>query len=341
MKKILVILALFTVLIACKNQDYDFPDYIYTAAYFPYQYPVRTLVLGDYIFDNTMDNNHKCLISADFGGVYENKMDRVIDFEVYESLCDSVLFESTKDTIRLMPASYYSLSSSEKIIIPAGKFNGSIEVQLNDAFFNDTLAYRLGYVIPLRIVGSTDVDSILRGKTNKVNPDPRNVKQWDIVPKDYTMFAVKFINPYHGKYLHRGVSLIKNVSNAVIETNPYRTPFIVDNEIWSLLTTGKNQVSVTGSLHSTKVPPGPFKMLLTFSDDGNCTITQGKGSVYTITGNGKFSTGADTWGNKKRDAIHLNYSFSNGVNTYNATDTLVLRDRAVVLQVYKPTLIPK
>ena len=40
-----------------------------------------------------------------------------------------------------------------------------------------------------------------------------------------------------------------------------------------------------------------------------------------------FLSGTETWGDKKRDAIYLNYSFSNGVYTYSATDTLVIRDR--------------
>ena len=54
MKKILVILTLVTGLIACENQKNEFPDFDYTAGYFPYQYPVRTLVLGDYIFPTKM-----------------------------------------------------------------------------------------------------------------------------------------------------------------------------------------------------------------------------------------------------------------------------------------------
>ena len=67
MKKILIILTLITGLIACNKQKDQFPDFDYTTGYFPYQYPVRTLVLGDYIYDNTNDNSHKFLISAAMG----------------------------------------------------------------------------------------------------------------------------------------------------------------------------------------------------------------------------------------------------------------------------------
>lgn len=335
MKKILIILALFAGLIACKNQNFDFPDYKYTSGYFPYQYPVRTLVLGDYIYDNTNDNNHKFLISAAIGGLYSNNMDRVFDIAVDKSLCDKVLFTSTLDTIRMMPTNYYSLSSPDKLIVPKGEVNGSIEVQLTDAFFNDPLTIKNTYVVPVRLVSSLDVDTILKGKSTKSNPDPRVAGQWDIAPKDFTMFAVKYINPYHGKYLHRGTSVVKDASSTVLQTTVYRTPYITNNELWSLVTTGKNQVSVQGTVRSTIIT-GVLKMLLTFADNGDCTITQNVGSTFTITGTGKFKTDADEWGNEKRDAIQISYQLTSGANTYSATDTLVIRDRAVVMELFVP-----
>lgn len=337
MKKIFVILTLITGLIACENKEIEFPDFDYTVGYFPYQYPVRTLVLGDYIYDNTNDNNHKFLISAAFGGVYGNKFDRQFDIEIAENLSDNVLFKSTRDTIRLLPPEYYTLSSFERLVIPAGEVNGSIEVQLTDAFFEDTLAIRLGYVIPIRIVNVTNIDSVLRGKTSKVDADPRVLTDWDIQPKDFTMFAIKYINPYHGKYLRRGTSTVKDVASAVLETTIYRTKYIVDNEIWSMVTKSKNEVSVEGSMHS-ELMPGTLKMDLTFSDDGTCTIKEAEGSAFTITGSGKFADDADEWGNKKRDAIHINYELTSGGNTYSATDTLVIRDRDITMEVYEPVV---
>jgi hypothetical protein len=337
MKKILTILVLCIGIIACKNQDNSFPDFDYTSGFFPYQYPVRTLVLGDYIYDNTNDNNHEFLISAAMGGVYANKMDRIFDIELAPELCNRALFSATKDTIRLMPASYYTLSSSSKLTIPAGSLNGNIRVHLNDAFFDDPLAIKLGYVIPIKIKNVANLDTILRGKSGFSNPDPRIAGQWSVVPKDYTMFAVNYINPYHGKYLHRGVAVVKDGTQAVLETTPYRTTYIVNNEIWSLVTLSKNSVNVTGTLRSTKIT-GSLNMNLTFTDDGNCTITQGTGSAFTITGSGKFVKDGDEWGLKKRDAIYMNYQLTSGGNTYSATDTLVIRDRAVKMVVFTPTI---
>jgi uncharacterized beta-barrel protein YwiB (DUF1934 family) len=339
MKKILVLLALIIGLIACHNQDIVFPDYGSTAGYFPYQYPVRTLVLGDYIYDNTNDNNHIFLISAAFGGVYANTIDRKFSVELAPNLCNGVLFQSTLDTIHLMPASYYTLSS-DTIIIPPGKVNGGIQVHLSDAFFDDPLSIKLGYVIPMRIVSATNLDSILRGQAITVNPDPRVPGDWAIQPKDFTMFAVKFINPYHGKYLHRGISVVKDASSAVLETTAYHTPFVENNEIWSLVTTSKNQVKVQGNSHSILIP-GQLNMKLTFTNTGSCTIAEYQGSAYTITGSGQFTKDADEWGGQKRDAIFINYQITSGVNTFSATDTLVIRDRAVVMEVYNPVVTTK
>jgi hypothetical protein len=337
MKKVVLLLLLFAGFIACKNEDIEFADYKYTTAYFPYQYPVRTLVLGNYEYDNTNDNNHRFLVSLDLGGVYSNDKDRVFDIAVDESLCDGATFASTGEAIRVMPKSYYTLSSN-KLTILKGAFYGSVEVQLTDAFFNDPLAIKLGYVVPVRAVASTDVDSILVGTTAMPNADPRVAGDWDVTPKNFTMFAVKFINPYHGKYLHRGASIVKDASNAVLEKTAYRTTYITNNEIWSLVTTGKKQVSIIGNLHSSIIT-GSLNMLLDFSDDGTCTVTQGAGSLYTISGTGKFSENADEWGNKKRDAIHLNYQVVSGSNTYSATDTLVIRDRAITLETYTPNVL--
>lgn len=339
MKKILILLALFTGLIACENFNQEFPDYKFNAVYFPYQYPVRTLVLGDDIFDNTNDNNHMFLISATIGGLMKNTLNRVLSIEVDESLCDNVNFNTT-DTIRLMPPSYYTLSPNSTLTIPSGKLIGSIEVHLTDAFFNDPLAIRLNYVIPIRITGTDDADSVLSGLSLKPTPDPRIVSDWNILPKDFTMFAVKFVNPYHGTYLHRGTTVTKEIAtNTVVNTQVQHKPYIVDDEVWKVATSAKNQVLYTGNLRSTQLP-GPLKMYLNFTDDGNCTITDA-GSAFAVSGTGEFVNNGDEWGDKKRNVIHLTYTATNGVYTLTATDTLVIRDRGITMQTYSPLVTSK
>ena len=76
---------------SCENGDWDFPDYEYQVVYFAYQYPVRTITLGEDIFDTTLDNEGKCMILATMGGLYENKQNVTIDVEVDNSLVDGFL----------------------------------------------------------------------------------------------------------------------------------------------------------------------------------------------------------------------------------------------------------
>lgn len=336
MKKIFLLLLVVTGLVACENFDIDHPDFDYTSGYFPYQFPVRTLVLGDYIYDNSNDNDQKFIISVAMGGVYENTKNREFEIEVDESLCDNVLFSDDGDTIRVMPQEYYSLSDDSKIVIPAGEFNGGVEVQLTDAFFNDTLAIKNTYVVPVRIKGSTDVDTILVGNTTNPNPDPRVSADWITAPKDFTMFAVKYINEFHGTYFHYGENEVRDASSAVVEDSTYSETYVEDNNTSKLVTTGRNQVSMTSFLAS-EVMSGEVEMILDF-DGNSCTITEAEGSPYTVTGTGEFKSNEFAWGDKERNGIELNFTVSDGEYTYEANDVLVARDRGVVLETYSPVV---
>jgi hypothetical protein len=336
MKRILLILIIAAGLFSCHNFDIDHPDYKYTSGYFPYQFPVRTLVLGDYIYDNSNDNAHKFVISVAMGGVYENTKDRVFEFEVDDNLCSNILFTANGNQIKALPRNYYTLSSPGQITIPAGKMNGGVEVQLADAFFTDPLAIKNTYVVPLKLKSSNDVDTILVGSAGKSNPDPRIVTQWNVAPKDFTMFAVKYINEYHGVYFQYGSGKTKDLAGTVLKDSTYSQQYVENNPIVKLETTGRYQVSMT-SIFRSKILSGEYKMLLTFSGN-NCTVTAASGSNYTITGTGVFTSGKYTWGNKTRDGIDLTYKVTNATNSYEATETLVIRDRAVIMEVYNPVL---
>lgn len=337
MKRAFLILLGAAGLVSCENFEIDQPDFDYTSGFFPYQFPVRTLILGDYIYDNTNDNAHKFIISVAMGGVYSNDRDRVFDIEVDESLCEDILFNASGDTIRVMPADYYTLSSDNQIVIPAGEMNGGIEVQLTEAFFNDTLAIKLGYVVPIRLRGSADVDSILNGRPNSSASDPRVGSDWSIVPKNFTMFAVKYINEYHGTYFHYGESSLKDNLGTTVEDSIYSEKYVVNNATTNLVTTGRHEVALSTNLRSA-IFGGSIDMLLHF--DGNtCTISAAEGSLYTISGTGEFKEDAYSWGNKSRNGIELHYTVSDGSYTYEASEVLVIRDRGVVMEVFNPQLI--
>ena len=121
LKKYIYGVALGTMALACSscyNADHEFPDYEGgTTAYFAYQFPVRTLVLGNDIYDNTLDNAHKCQIWSTMGGAYGGR-DAYVDVVVDESLCDNLYFVDEGGNpaapVLPMPSSYYNLSSLKK-----------------------------------------------------------------------------------------------------------------------------------------------------------------------------------------------------------------------------------
>jgi hypothetical protein len=311
----------------------EFDDFDYTTTYFSFQYPVRTLVLGDYNFDNTNDNNHRFVISAAMGGAYNNNSERVVNFTIDPTLVDKLYAGSTK--LQVLPQKYYTLSDNEKIIIPRGSFTGGVTVQLTDDFFNDTLAVATNYVIPVRIATSS-TDSVLRGlqAPGIANPDPRIAGNWIKVPKDFTLFAVKFVNEFHGKYLLRGRDVI--VNGSVSDTVKYRKQYIEQDEVVTLITSGKKQINYSNSVRSKTTSPGKFNVVFTFDESNNCTIRHSSG--FVVNGTGKFVKDAEEWGGKKRHALYLNYQITDGTNIHHVNDTLVFRDKSVVLQEFVPTI---
>ncbi len=337
--KLVPVMMLLALISSCKNDQWSFPDYKYSTTYFPYQSPVRTLVLGDdELTDTSLDNKLQFSIGAGIGGLYDNTMDRKVGYVLDETLAIN-LYTDKGDTLVALPKAYYSMSPVGTFIVPKGKMQGYIDVQLTDAFLNDARAYKTRYIIPL-VITSTETDSILQGKTTMVNADRRIARNWSVIPKDYTLFGIKYINPYHGKYLHRGKDVVKNGAGTLISEIVYRTMYIEDNEIWALQTTRRDQVMLTSMVRRTAGSPGNFKMLLTFGADGNCTITKEATSLYPVTGTGKFVTQGDVWGGKKRNAIIINYQITDAANGefHQATDTLVIRDRDVRLETFVPVI---
>ncbi|MBP1663175.1 MAG: hypothetical protein H6Q19_315 [Bacteroidetes bacterium] len=343
MKKLIKVNFLIFLLLgiySCQNEENEFSDYKYTTIYFPYQTPIRTLVLGDYDqVDNTKDNKLQFSIGVTMGGIYENKKDRKVGYVLDETLTNNLFYIENKDTVRIkaLPQAYYTLSPAGTMTIPKDKMYGFIDVQLTDAFLNDTNTYKNRYVIPLLLTNS-ESDSILRGKTVIPDIDRRVADGWDIVPKDYTLFMIKYINPYHGKFLYRGKDVVTNSTGTKIDEVIYRNKYLEKNIILPLQTTGRNIVEFTSIVRRTSGSPGNFKASIEFnSSDNTCTISTAKGSAFAVAGTGKFIREGEEWGSKKRNTIILDYKITDSAKgeTHQVNDTLVIRDRAVVLETFK------
>lgn len=324
---------------SCENQDNEFPDFDYSTVYFSYQYPVRTIVLGEDIFDNTLDNEYKCQIYAKMGGVYANTKKVDIDVAVDNALCNNLFF-ADGSAVQSMPSNYYSLAANG--ISLNNSIDGAVQVQLTDAFFADPNAVKNTYVIPLKMTAVANADSILSGKPKVANPWSCNAADWDVQPKNYVLYCVKFINPWDANYLRRGGDV--TTENGVSITTVRRKKYVENDEVCSISTRSLNAAVYTASTNYTSIVDGEPKtqkltcdLILTFNSSGQCTITSGT-EGYTATGTGKYIKNGEkkSWGNKDRSALYLDYQVDYLVKQVAVKDTMVLRDRGVAIETFSP-----
>lgn len=339
MKKALYILASVIggmAICSCENGDWDFPDYGHTAVYFAYQNPIRTITLGEDYYDTTMDNDHKCQIMATMGGVFTNNKDITIGIKVDNSLCDGLKFEDTGNDVVALPSSHYTLESNQ-IVIPSGKVLGGVTVNLTDQFFADPLSTELNYVIPVVMTNVSGADSILVGlaKDGVANPKLTNSGDWATEPKNYILYAVKYISKYDANYLRRGVD---NYSGALSGTNVRHAQYVEKDESLQdqFSTVGINTVEWARPTQDAEKNDVDCRLRLSFDGEGNCVITSANG-VVEASGTGKYVVDGDkkSWGGEDRDALYLDYTIKYSGITCATKDTLVVRDRGVKAEWFK------
>ena len=339
---------------SCYNADHEFPDYEEgTTAYFAYQYPVRTLVLGNDIYDNALDNEHKCRIWSTMGGAYGGR-DASVDIVVDESLCDNLYFTdeggNAAAPVLPLPKNYYSLLSNS---IPYnGDVRGYVEVQFTDAFFNDEKTIENTYVIPLLMTNVKGIDHILTGTPREgLSPSRTNTEDWDVLAKDYVLYCVKYMNPWQGKYIRRGVDKVteKGVTTTVVrkdfslinsdQEHYTSNPVNQNDEVCGINTKNMTQAIFPVSFKTSGASIA-CNLILTFSGN-TCSISTDDENV-TATGSGEFiNKGTERpeykdyqWGSingqpVQRDILRLAYDvkFDNKNIQVSTTDTLVVQTR--------------
>lgn len=347
---------------SCQNQVVNFPNFDYTTTFFAYQYPVRTIVLGEDTYDTSLDNQHKCQIYATMGGVYANKKLIDISFVVDNSLCNNLYFSAGGSAVQAMPANYYTLGSNK--ISLDHSLMGAVDVQLTDAFFADNNSLLNTYVIPLRMTNVVNADSILSGVPKVTNAARCNSALWDVLPKDYVLYCVKYINPWQANYLRRGKDVISSTT-AADTTKVRHNQYVENDEVVNLSTQSLSSVQFPVSDHKNFLGTElGLKVKINFTQDQKCTISPAYTAsqvndsvrVYNIvaTGNGEFIKKGEknSWGNKDRNALYLGYQLVYEVETtypklhlptvvnkytVNTTDTLVVRDRGVKMETFTPS----
>lgn len=321
--------------VSCENQDIEFPDYEGgISVYFPYQTPVRTLILGtaEDEIDTSNDKAHKCAISATMGGAYKGR-NITVDIAVDESLVKNVM-KLDGTPMKVLPAEYYDLSSNK--IEFKGNLTGSVTVQLKDAFFADPLAATETYVIPVMMKSQTGADRILVGAHNQAT-EPAKVDPfaWATRPQDYVLYCVSYNSKYEayysrcGKYSLNGAAEIQLPDESTAKYKDHFDP-VIDGIDCNTVTKALNQVSYTVNHKVNKETEVGATLILTFDESNNCIVTSATEGV-TVTGTGKFTEkGAKkAWDDKDCDLLELNYTIDNGVNTLVCTERLVWKRTGV------------
>ncbi len=313
---------------ACENGDQEFDDFEGgTTVYFAYQTPVRTIVLGDDEYDTTLDKQHKCQIQATFGGSY-NGSDGSVQIAVDNSLVNNLTF-ADGTPVKAMPESYYTLSTTNLAF--NGTFNGKTDVQLTDAFFNDPDAVKNTYVIPVVMTSQSGFDHIFTGTLKDGATAVRtDASVWDVTPKDYVLYCVKFLNKYSGFWLTNGTTSTDNIEKAGTVEIKTRS---LNQSVYT--------VSMVGKGDDGKDKTFTADMLLTFDGSDKCTISSLTDGV-TVTGNGSWGDDAEkkSWGNKDRDAMELNYTVDfGGGNKLTKHEKLVWQRSGVKFEEFSATYV--
>ncbi|WP_187264404.1 DUF5627 domain-containing protein [Pontibacter beigongshangensis] len=334
------LVALLAILTSCENQEWVYPDYEYQTTYFAYQYPVRTITLGEDIFDTSLDNQRKFQIMATTGGVYDNKKEVTIGVTIDNTLSNNLLFNPNGADIKTMPASYYKLTS-DKIVIPSGKLIGGLEIELTPEFFADPQALKNTYVIPMRMTSVENADSILSGTPLVAHPNRVVAGDWSVAPKDFVLYAVKYINPWHGFYLRRGKDVIvgKNGNTSLNQTIVREKQYVENDEVVKLTTQSLTQLEYPVIYKDPEGSNINVKLTLTFDEQGNCVVSS-TSTDYSVTGSGKFVKKGEknSWGNTDRDALYLDYKVDFNHMQITSTDILVMRNRGVTMETFSPVL---
>ena len=184
------------------------------------------------------------------------------------------------------------------------------------------------------------------------NPIRIRDTDWSTLPKDYTLFGIKFMNKYEGIYLRRGGDKILGSSKneyfkrlsffspfvldeteiVVIDTTSvYRADNVVQDDTTPLKTSGKNSVIYSNKVRRGKYPSDDnITIKMIFDENGNITIEDVEGDDYVVKGTGKFVEDGDEWGGEKRDVIYLEYQYDEEDKVSEETPTFLTKNRSTL-----------
>lgn len=286
-KNIFIVLVLSAIFNSCGFND-EVISYGTTSVYFYNQDYNRNIVVGEGL---------KLKAGIMFSGLIDNDKDRHVQFVIDPSVI-------TDDTKTVMPEAYYTLSSNSEIVVPKGEEQGYVGIKIDStAFLNDPKSLTGEYVIPFRLTGSNDVDSIN-------------------MAKNYMVVSVSYWAKQHGNYNYSGQTVRR--SGSTEETVSYEYNPTISESIRELVTVGPNKLLVKADNTAGSKDPanGKFSFQIEAPTVGSGdVIISSSGSGIQVSGNGTNSYDANT------RTFYLKYKYTDGTYSCEAADTLVFRNR--------------
>lgn len=282
--RILIGIIVFMSFFSCEQyEDYVVDTIGHTTVYFPRNELPRSIVSGEGL---------AIKIGVVLGGVRANDVDRTVEFVIEPSLLDSSDYE-------LLPSNYYTLSSLDKIVIPAGSTLGFVDVQFDsEQVRNDQKFDSLIYALPLRIV-STSADSIL-------------------LNMDHTIIPLKLMSTYEGNYFTYGqvkefLTVRPVLNNAFVYGDSLKGPQTIIKDIQTI---SMDSVLVNG----VDTRGAEVKMLLKINQDNSVLIIPDD-DVFQVEPNRE-----SRWDPVKR-RFFLSYKYDFLDKKYEVEELLTFRNR--------------
>ena len=308
MKKIITSILLALIFASCYKEYIK--DFDYNSIYVPLQMDVRTFVVGE---------GMKFDIGVELGGVRANDRDRIVTYQIDNSLINANALAQLKGgaayisaavapvtTLLPLPSTYYTLSNATQFVIQKGQFVGKVTIKPDSTkFLADAATINPTYAIGIKVI-SADADSLIYNKKTEV-------------------IGVKFENMLFGNYWHGGVTTVKDAADAaVVNTVNYFTQIPVSEvKIWALKTVAPNALVTNGYSDQSSSPAAEFVLTL---NGGNVTVSSSATGKYAV-----LPDGASTYNQAKllqNRKIFLNYKYKDATGNWcHAKDTLTFRNR--------------
>ena len=308
MKKIITSILLALIFASCYKEYIK--NFDYNSIYVPLQIDVRTFVVGE---------GMKFDIGVELGGVRANDRDRIVTYQIDNSLINANALAQLKGgaayisaavapvtTLLPLPSNYYTLSNASQFVIQKGQFVGKVTIKPDSTkFLADAATINPTYAIGIKVI-SADADSLIYNKKTEV-------------------IGVKFENMLFGNYWHGGVTTVKDAADAaVVSTVNYFTQIPVSEvKIWALKTVAPNALATNGYSDQSSSPAAEFVLTL---NGGSVTVSSSTTGKYTV-----LPDGVSTYNQAKllqNRKIFLNYKYKDATGNWcHAKDTLTFRNR--------------